>query len=198
MDFSKLSSSERMAVVASVAVVVLSIVALSQAWSGLVAISLIAAFGMLAVVFLPQMSPNTNLPGSTGTLLVVTGGVSAVFWALAALVELRYIFNYFTDIDTLLFIVGFAAALWMGWIGWQAFQAEGGKFVLGMPAGSAGAAPAPPPAAPPQQAAPPPPPAPAPPAAPPAPMAAPPAPAEPQAPAEPSSEGSGSEENPAG
>lgn len=169
MDFSKLSASERMATFASVAVVILAIYALANHWGGLLALPLIAGFGVLAIVFLPQMSPGTSLPGSRGSLLVILGGAAAVFWALGVLSEIGYIFRYLVDVDTIIFLVGFAAALWLGWLGWQAFQAEGGKLVIG----SGGAAPAssPPPAPsapsqastpvmPPPAATPPPPPAP--------------------------------------
>jgi hypothetical protein len=131
MDFSKLSSSERMTVIAAVVVGVLAIYALAYGWGGLMALALIGAVAVLAIIFLPQMSPNSSLPGSRGTLLLVAGGGAALFWALTTLVELSYIFNNFDEIDTWIFLIGFAAALWLGWQSWRAFQAEGGTFRLG-------------------------------------------------------------------
>lgn len=158
MDFSKLSSSEKMAVYAAVAVVILAIYSLAYRWGGLMALPLIGGLGVLAIVFLPQMSPNTRLPGSRGSLLLLAGGAAALFWALNTLVWLGYIFNNFDEIDTWIYLVGFAAALWLGWQSWQAFQAEGGTFRLGSSEAPSPSAPA---AAAPAEPAPPPPPAPA-------------------------------------
>jgi hypothetical protein len=156
MDFSKLSASERMSVFASVAVIVLGIYAVANDWGSLPAFSLLAAVAVLAIVFLPQMSPGTSLPGSKGSLMLIAAGIAAIFWALSALSWIGWIFGHLGRADTWIFVVGLAAALWLGWLGWQAFQAEGGKFSLGM--SGSGATPAPPaaPAAPepPAQAAP--------------------------------------------
>jgi len=179
MEFSKLSASEKMATYASVAVVILAIYAVAQDWGGLPVISLIGAVAVLAIVFLPQMSPGTNLPGSRGSLMLIAGGAAAIFWAIAALSWLNWIFNHLTAVDTWIFLVGLAAALWLGWMSWQAFQGEGGKFVLGSSGGASAAPPAAPaPSEPPAQMAPPPAPA----APPPAP-AAPPASSMPEPPA---------------
>lgn len=153
MDFSKLSASEKMAVYAAVAVVILAIYSLAYRWGGLMALPLIGGLGVLAVIFLPQMSPNMSLPGSRGSLLLIAGGAAALFWALNTLVWLGYIFDSFDEVDTWIYLVGFAAALWLGWQCWRAFQAEGGTFRLG----SAEASAAPAPAAPEAAAAPPPP-----------------------------------------
>ncbi|HSM38557.1 MAG TPA: hypothetical protein VK838_04425 [Candidatus Limnocylindrales bacterium] len=131
MDFSKLSSSEKMAVYAAVAVVILAIYSLADRWGLLMWLPLIGGVGVLAVVLLPQMSPSTKLPGSRGSLLLVAGGGAAIFWALNTLVWLGYIFRSFDEVDTYIYLIGFAASLWLGWQSWVAFQAEGGKFVLG-------------------------------------------------------------------
>jgi hypothetical protein len=157
MDFSKLSASEKMAVYAAVAVVILAIYSLAYRWGGLMALPLIGGLGVLAVIFLPQMS-NTSLPGSRGSLLLIAGGGAALFWALNTLVWLGYIFDNLNEIDTWIYLVGFAAALWLGWQCWQAFQSEGGAFRLGSSgtatASAAPAAPAAPAAAPEAAAAP--------------------------------------------
>ena len=84
---------------------------------------------MLLIIFLPQFSPTTNLPGSKGSLMVVVGGaagIGAVLTLLAWLPYLGIMGGYF--IGGLLGIIG---GLLMGWGGWQEFQAEGGKFQLG-------------------------------------------------------------------
>ena len=179
MDFSKLSASERMSVFASIAVIVLGIYAVAQDWGSLPVFSLLAAVAVLAIVFLPQMSPGTSLPGSKGSLLLIAAGIAAIFWALSALSWLGWIFDHLGRADTWIYLVGLAAALWLGWLGWQAFQAEGGKFKLGMSGGGSATPAAPEAPAPPPQAAPAPPPEAAP-AAPPPPAYTPP-PAEPAA-----------------
>jgi hypothetical protein len=159
MDFSKLSSSEKMAVYAAVVVVILAIYSLAYGWGGLMALPLIGGLGVLAIVFLPQMSPNTKLPGSRGSLLLLAGGGAALFWALNTLVWLGYIFRSFDEVDTWIYLVGFAAALWLGWQSWQAFQGEGGTFRLGSSQASSASTPPAAPSAPAEPAAAPPPPA---------------------------------------
>jgi hypothetical protein len=161
MDFSKLSASDKMAIYASAAVAVLAIVALVQKWGGLIVLPLLAAVVMAAIVFWPQFSPTTQLPGSKGTLMMIAGGVAAVFWVISALTWLDYIFNNLGRFDTLLFLLGLAASLWLGWTGWQAFQAEGGTFTMGSAgAGTppAGSTPSMPTSSPPAEPMPPPPP----------------------------------------
>jgi hypothetical protein len=159
MDFSKLSASDKMAIYASAAVAVLAIVALVQGWGALVILPLLAAVAMAAIVFWPQFSPTASLPGSKGTLMVIGGGVAAVFWVISALTWLDWIFGHLGRIDTLLYLLGLAASLWLGWTGWRALQAEGGTFTMGaigagtppaastpsMPTPSAPAEPTPPP-----------------------------------------------------
>jgi hypothetical protein len=152
MDFSKLSSNEKLAVYGSVAAIIGGLVG---GLSGLIWLSILAAIGMLAVVFLPMMSPNTTLPGSKGSLLVVLGGIAGVAAVLGLLTIIADIGSWFevSAVRTIFFLIAVAGSLVMAWIGWQEFQAEGGKFNLGT-ASSAPPAPAPP-AAPPAPPAPP-------------------------------------------
>jgi hypothetical protein len=133
MNFSKLSATEKMAFYAAVVAVVLGIYSFSNNWGALILVALLAAIGMLVVLFAPGIMPNTKLPGSRGSLLVVTGGAAAIVWAISALSWLSWIFGHLATVDTLLYLVGLVAALAMGWFGWQAFQAEGGKFQVGGP-----------------------------------------------------------------
>ncbi len=163
MDLSKLSASQKLAVYGAVATVIGAVVAASSYpghW-GVTWLGAILALAMLAVIFLPQMSPGTKLPGSKGSLMVVVGGVAALLMAYVLLSTFSFTFEDF-DVPSLLFLIAVAGALVMGWAGWQAFQAEGGKFQMGSsgasPAAQAPMAPpqaAPPPAAPPPAAAPP-------------------------------------------
>jgi hypothetical protein len=153
MDLSKLSASEKLAVYGAIATVIGAVVAASSYpghW-GVTWLGAILGLAMLAIIFLPQTSPGTKLPGSRGSLMVVVGGVAAVLMAFVLLSTFSFTFEGF-DVSSLLFLIAVAGALVMGWAGWQAFQAEGGKFQMG----SSGAAAAPPAApAPPPQASPP-------------------------------------------
>ena len=158
-----LNATEKQITWAAVAVVFLSIYALANAWGGLMFVPLLTGLAALVILFLPRISPNTKAPGSKGSLLMVSGVLAAAFWLLAALTWVGWIFDHLATLDTILFLIGFAAALVFGWLCWQAFQAEGGKFQFGNTdmgttmAGAAATAPPPvePPAAPPPATPPP-------------------------------------------
>lgn len=158
MDFSKLGKNEKLASIGAVIAIVGGLVG-GIGGGGL---GLLTAILMLVIVFLPQFSPATKLPGSKGSLMLLVGGGAGIGALLALLAWLPYLSvlgSYFFG-----YLASIVGGLLMGWAGWSEFQAEGGKFNIGM----ASTPPAPPPA--PM----------APPAAPPAPMgfpAAPPAPA---------------------
>jgi hypothetical protein len=158
MDFSKLSANEKMATYASVVLIVAGII---SNWGGLLWISILAGVAALVVIFLPQLSRTTNLPGSKGSLLVALGGIAAAGAVIEILRYLAYFFNSLDDYQTWLFLIALVAALVLAWTGWQLFQAEGGKFTVGMASAPATAPPAAPaePAAPtsPSAASPPPP-----------------------------------------
>jgi hypothetical protein len=147
MDFSRLSGSERTAAIASAVVVVLGIVSVVNDWGAVLLVSILAAIGMLAILFAPQLWPAAKLPAGRGLLLLVAGAAAALFWLVAAIDWIDWILEHIGDLDTLQFLVGFVATLVMAWTGWQAFQSEGGKVQLGSASSSAGAAAAPPPAA---------------------------------------------------
>jgi len=115
MDFSKFSQNEKLMVYGAVAAVIGGLVG---GISGVIWISILAGLAMLVVLFLPQFSPQTKLPGSRGSLLVAIGGIGAVAAALA-------------------FLIGVSGARPMGWLAWQEFKAEGGKFDLGTASASA-------------------------------------------------------------
>jgi hypothetical protein len=153
MDLSKLSSNVKMAVYSAAVVVLAGVI---SNWGGLMWLSVLAGIAVLAVVFLPQLSPTTKLPGSMGSLLVSLGAIAAGGAVIEILRYLNYFINTLGDYQTLLFAVALIAALVLLWTGWKEFQAEGGKFQLGASAPSAPAAPAspasPPPASPPPAA----------------------------------------------
>src|SRR5918999_3685846 len=145
MDFSKLDQNEKLATYGSVAVVIAGLI---SSWGGLLFLSILAAIGMLVVVFLPQFSPSTTLPGSRGTLMATLGIVAAAGAVITALQWLTLLGALLGSFNTILFLVTVAGALVMAWAGWQELQREGGKWVFGASAPSrADAAAAPPPPA---------------------------------------------------
>jgi hypothetical protein len=146
MDFSKLGQNEKLAVYGAAAVIIGGLVGYGY---GMTILAVLAAIALLAVVFMPQLSPNTKLPGSHGSLMLLTGGVAGAVMLLALLVSLRF-FGAF-DFYDIFFVIAVIGGLLAAWAGWQAFQAEGGKFQLGASAGgsttaAAGSAAPPPPA----------------------------------------------------
>ena len=131
MDWSRLSSNDKLAVYGAVAVIVGGLVGLGAAAYGVVAV--LAAVGALLVVFLPQLSPATNLPGSKGSLLLVLGAIAAIILVLGFLNVLGALgfLLQFAAISTLFYLIAVAGSVLMAWAGWQAFQAEGGQLRLG-------------------------------------------------------------------
>jgi hypothetical protein len=143
MDFSKLSSNEKLAVYGAVAAIVGSFLSFSGIGGG--GFGLVTGILMLVIIFLPQFSPGTKLPGSKGSLMMLVGGVSGIV-ALLALLSVLTVLGAFAFYGTLLFIgllISIGGQLLMGWASWKEFQAEGGKFNVGMSSGPS-APPAPP------------------------------------------------------
>jgi hypothetical protein len=133
MNISKLSPPERLALYGAAATVVGAIIAAAtypRHW-GLTWLAAILGLAMLAILFLPQISPTTKLPGNKGSLMLVVGGVAGLLMAIIFLTTFSFTFEGF-DLQSLLFLVGVAGSLVMARAGWQAFQAEGGKFDIGM------------------------------------------------------------------
>ena len=150
---SKLSANERMAVYSAVVLVLAGVI---SNWGGLIWLSVLAGIAVLAVLFLPQFSPATKLPGSKGSMLVALGGIAAGGAVIEFLRFLSYFFRTLDDYQTWLFAVALIASVVLLWTAWKEFQAEGGKFQMGM-GGAASVPPVPmvpPPAAPPASAPP--------------------------------------------
>lgn len=139
MDFSKLSGNEKLAVYGSAAVIIGGLVGYN--YGGFAILAVLAAVGLIAVVFLPQFSPGTNLPGSRGSLMVVLGGIAGVVLVLALIISAGTVFRAF-NVRDLFFLIAVAGGLLMAWAGWQELQGEGGTFKLGS-ASSTTAPPAP-------------------------------------------------------
>jgi hypothetical protein len=137
MNISKLDPHEKLAVYGSVAVVVGVVLSATQyggagtgGW-----LDLLLAIAMLAVVFLPQLSPQTTLPGSKGSLMVAVGGIAAIGAVVSLLGVLSVLGSLFGALYGGLWFIGYliiiGGGLVMGLAGWRAFQAEGGKFQIG-------------------------------------------------------------------
>jgi hypothetical protein len=136
MDLSKLNQNEKMAAAAAAVAVVAGLVGFSYS---VTILGVLFAVGLLVVIFLPQLSPNTRLPGSKGSLMLVTGGVSAALMVLSLLVSVGIVFVNF-QIRDVFFLIAVAAAVAAGWFSWQQFSTEGGKFQLGATGGTTGPA----------------------------------------------------------
>jgi len=126
MDLSKLSQNEKLAVYASAAVVIAGLI---SNWGGLLFLSILAAVGVAFVVFLPQFSASSSLPGSKGSLMAALGFVAAAGAVITALQWIRYLGDI--DFNTIMFYVAVIGALVLAWAGWQELQSEGGKWVFG-------------------------------------------------------------------
>jgi hypothetical protein len=151
MDFNKLNANEKLAVYGAGASILGAILAQigSSYGAGGLWLSFLLALAMIAIVFLPQWSPQTTLPGSKGSLMLVVGGIAAV-GALLGLLAILGAFAFLALYGGLWFIgiiIGIVGGLVMGWAGWQEFQSEGGKFQIGSggTSGSGGTPPPPPP-----------------------------------------------------
>ena len=147
MDFSKLSSNEKLAAIGAVAAIVGALLS----FGGGGTFTLLTGVAMLIILFLPQFSPNTTLPGSKGSLMLIVGGVAGIA-ALLSLLAILTVLGAFALYGGLWFIgllLSTAGGLLMGWASWKEFQSEGGKFNVGMASSSAPPAPPAAPAAPP-------------------------------------------------
>ena len=139
MNFSRLDQNEKLAVYGAAASIIGPLIA--TAVFGIIGVgwlTLVLALAMLAIVFLPQLSPQTTLPGSKGSLMLVVGGIAAIGALLSILTGLGLLgILGIAPLVTLGWLIGIAGGLLMGWAGWQEFQAEGGQFQLGSAAPTA-------------------------------------------------------------
>jgi len=141
MDFSKLDQTDKLAVYGAIASIVGPVLASLGFGFGVGWLTLILALAMLAIVFLPQLSPQTSLPGSKGSLMLIVGGIAAVSAALALIGSIGFLAFFASNVVFVLgWLLGIVGGLLMGWAGWQAFQAEGGRFQLGTSSASGPAA----------------------------------------------------------
>ena len=133
MDFSKLDQNEKLAVYGSVALILAGLI---STYGGLMWLAILAAIGMLVVVFLPQFSAGTALPGSKGTLMATLGIVAVASAAITLLQWLQVIGALLGNISTIMLLVAVIGAAVMGWAGWQELQREGGRWRFGAATGT--------------------------------------------------------------
>ena len=129
MDFGKLDSNDRRAVYGSVCLIVGVIVGGTATYVGLVAV--LAALGMLLVVFITRLAPSTALPGTRGSLMILCGGLAAAVMALAGLLAIAWLGTVFSPVPGVFFLLAIVGGFVMGWAGWRAFEQEGGRFQVG-------------------------------------------------------------------
>ncbi|MGZ8562149.1 MAG: hypothetical protein ACXWWU_00845 [Candidatus Limnocylindria bacterium] len=141
MDFSKLSSNDKLAAIGAI----LAIVGALLTFGGGGSFGLLSGIAMLVIIFLPQFSPATKLPGTKGSLMLIVGGVAGLgaLLALLALLPVLGAIGFYGGTWLIGLLLGIAGGLLMGWASWQTFQGEGGKFNMGMPS-TPSAPPAPP------------------------------------------------------
>jgi hypothetical protein len=149
MDFSKLSSNDRTALIAGVIVVVTALISVANNWGVFMILSRLAGLAAVFIVLQPQLAPAMKLPAPKGLSLVGAGGVATVATGLTAIDWLSWIFGHLVSFDAIQFLVGLVAAVVLLYAGWMAYTAERGTVAPPMPAAASSAAPPPPPAEPP-------------------------------------------------
>jgi hypothetical protein len=139
--FSALNANDRMAAIAAVIVLITGVISVANAWGFLMILPVLAAIGVLAIIFQARVAPTATLPMTKGTLLFGLGAVAALIWALVTFQWIGYILTPPIFIfDSIQFVIGLVAAIVMAFAGWRAYQAEKGT----APAAPTEAPPAPP------------------------------------------------------
>jgi threonine/homoserine/homoserine lactone efflux protein len=128
MSMASMSGSGRATAVAAAITLVTGLLSVANEWGTLMFIPIIASLGVLALFLMPAALSSL---GSRGTLLVLFGVATALIWIVVAFDWIGWIGDHIADFDTIQFLVGLLAALYLAFAGWQAFRAEGGKFQLG-------------------------------------------------------------------
>src|SRR3990172_10974550 len=81
MDFSKLTSNDKLAVYGAAA----AIIGAFLSFGGGGSFGVLTGVAMLVIIFLPQFAPTVKLPGSKGSLMMIVGGIGALGAVLALL-----------------------------------------------------------------------------------------------------------------
>jgi glucan phosphoethanolaminetransferase (alkaline phosphatase superfamily) len=144
--FSALTGNDRTAAVAAVVALITGVISLANAWGVLMVIPILAAIGVLGIVFQANIAPTVKLPMTKGTLLLALGAAAALIWILVTIQWIGYILTPpILVFDSIQFVIGLVAAIVMAFAGWRAYQAEKGTSAV--PPAAPPAAPPEPPAA---------------------------------------------------
>jgi len=127
MRFSQLSWEDRWNVVLGAVVIVtglLSFVDPTGSRGGLVMAGVLGGALAAFVALQPQISPETRLPATRGTVRLVAGILAAGGFVLGGLRFLSAFFSLRTF--SLIFDAGLVAAIALLWLGWRAYERERG------------------------------------------------------------------------
>jgi hypothetical protein len=124
MDFSKLSQNDRLTLGAGAVVVITALLSISNGWGALMVLSLVAGACAIAVVLQPTFAPAVRLPTTKSVAILGLGAIATLATGLSGLNWLGWILENVASFDTIQFLTGFAAAVVLLVIRFQAFQAE--------------------------------------------------------------------------
>jgi hypothetical protein len=125
MDISKLSAADKLILYAAIGVIFGGLVGIVDSWGLGGTIGLLGGLAAAAVVLQPQLAPAMKLPAAKSVVLFASGAVAAGGFGLSVLQYLRYALDV-TRIYSLLFDLGFVAALVLLWLTWTAYKADQG------------------------------------------------------------------------
>jgi hypothetical protein len=133
MDLARPSPIDRLGVLAAGLVVVTGLISTATGWGAILVLAVLAGVGTLGVILAPRFAPSVRLPGSRGSLLVLLGVVAILSWIPPLIAWLSWIVEHLLSVDTIQFLVGLVGATVLALTGYIAFEAEGGRFQLGVP-----------------------------------------------------------------
>ena len=119
MDSSK-SAPRRATLVAGAIVAVTAVLSINSEWGAVMALSLIAGIGTIAI----ELLPTVKLPAPRGLTLLALGATATLATSLAAIDWLGWIFEHLVSFDTVQFLTGLVAAVVLLATGYGRYQAE--------------------------------------------------------------------------
>lgn len=122
MDLSKVGATDKRILYAAIGVVIGGIIGIVDAWGIFAILGLLAGLAAAFVVLQPQLAPAMKLPLPKAQLLLGCGVIAAGGFGLAFLTYLRFAIDI-TRIFSILFDLGFVAALALLWFTWTNYKA---------------------------------------------------------------------------
>jgi hypothetical protein len=123
MDISKLSAADKRILYASIGVIIGGLVGIVDRWGFGGNVGLIGGLVAAAVVLQPQLAPTMKLPMAKSMILLGAGVAAGGGFALSILTYLRDALDL-TRIYSILFDLGFVAAIVLLWLTWNGYKAE--------------------------------------------------------------------------